>query len=207
METESTNKKNDERIAIFEEFFERIWVDGSFVHWVNPKTQKLHVKKVCEEVLGITDTSIFSRWAKRFRDDFNRDYKIWRQQNGDLPTACDKDGQFSLALEEEPPDARLEGFMSSQSVRALGEIDEDALKSVLNAYQTLSCERFLVQIDTLQKRIKELEATVSRKDKKIALQDETIEFIKTAQPIEEEHFMGSVRNLYSYETEVDEEGL
>jgi len=203
MASKATQDINQERRAKLEAWFERIWRDGSYVHWVNPKTQRLHVGLVAEKLLGTTDTSIFSGWAKSYRENFNRKHEELRKASGALPPACDATGQFGLPLGGETPDELLDEFMNSELVKNLGEFDEDALRSLLNSYQALSCERYLVKIDKLQNRNKELEAQIKNKDRKLALLSEKLDHIQTNRDAEESHFLGSIRNIYSYDAGED----
>jgi hypothetical protein len=207
MRNDATLDVNQERRAILEEFFKSVWESGSFVQWVNPKTQKLNVKDVANKILKTTDASIFSKWAQPFRDSFNEDYRNWRQTNEELTTSCSEKRKVTVAMETENPGAFLEKFVKSSLVKELGIFDESILMTVLNTYQALSCERILVLIGSLQGKVKELEAQISKKDKKLALQSETIEYMKTINAIEERHYLGSIRNIYCYDKDLlDSEG-
>jgi len=199
----ATQDINKNRRVKLDEFFARIWRDGTFLHWVNPRTQKLHVGHVTKTVLGITDTSIFSGWAQVYRDRFNERYREWCLTNGTLPTSCDSTWQYTQAISDDPTDAFLEVFVKSQLRMGLSELDEDGLRNILNTYQAQSCQRFLVQLDDLKKRVIELERQVNKKDKKIAMQAEQIALNETSRVAEERHFMGSIRNMYSYEAGTD----
>lgn len=196
---EGTLTKNSVARERLDNWYEKIWRDGSYIHWVNPETHKLNVTKVAREIVKTNDVSIFSKWARSYRDNFNTKYKKKRLQNGDLLTPCDADGQMELYMEEEELDALLEKFVESEYAKALGEVDEDALKAALNSYQALSCERYITMIESLRSKVKRLESNASRKDKDIDLLRENIEHYKTQTMYEEKHFLGSIRNLYSYE--------
>jgi len=202
MGSKATQDDNKERRINLEDFVRRVWLDGSFLQWVNPKTQRLNVKEVANKILKTSDISIFSKWAQSYRDDFNEKYRKWRQANSELTPYSDIKGHFDLALDVEAPGAFLEKFMKSAIVSDIDEFDKDNLRIVLNSYQALSCERFLDKIEKLQDRVKELEAQIYRKDKKLAFLAETIEYMKTVKAAEEKHFMGSIRNLYSYDIDM-----
>lgn len=197
MGSNATLEDNQMRKNILEEFFLIIWKDGSFVHWVNPKTKKLNVKEVANKILKINDTSIFSKWAQPFRDTFNEKYKHWRQANGDLVAPGDGTGPSETTREH------LLDFIRSGIVTSLTEYDEDAMMTVLNSYQAVACERCHIKVSSMKDRIKELETQISRKDKQLASQAYTIEFLKTVQIEEEAHYIGSIRNLYRYDSDID----
>lgn len=202
MGNEATQDVNQERRIILEEFFRRIWADGSFIHWVNPKTNKLNVKEVANKILKTRDTSIFSKWAQPYRDAFNVQYQEWRQVNDELIKSADATGQFAEVLETESPDAFLEEFLKSDIVKSLHQFDDNALKTVLNAYQALSFERFLAKIDQLKDLVKERETQISQKEKRLAILAGTIEYLKSAKVAEENHYVGSVRNIYGYDLDL-----
>jgi len=197
-ETATQDVKAD-RVKRLNEWEERIWRDGSYIQWVNPKTQKLHVKAVAEKIVGTKDISVFSKWAKPWRDRFNDRYKKKRKESGELLASCDADGQYSILPEDEAPNVLLDKFMESEEVKALEEVDEDALRVVLNSYQALSCERHTTMITKLQERVRRLEASLSRKDGDIDLLQENIEHYKLRFEREGVHHISSIRSIYSYE--------
>ena len=202
MGSNATREDNQKRKKILEEFFVQIWKDGSFVHWVNPKTKKLNVKEVANKKLKINDTSIFSKWAQPFWDEFNEKYKHWKQANGDLTTHNDETATIEQALDGDAPGEHLMNFIRSSIVTSLTEYDEDAMMTVLNSYQAVSCERCHVTVSSMKDRVKELETQIPHKDKQLASQAYTIEFLKKVNVEEEAHYIGSIRNLYRYDVDI-----
>lgn len=195
----ATQDVNEDRVRRLNAWEERIWRDGSYIQWVNPETNRLHVKAVTEEVVGSNDPSIFSKWAQPWRDRFNDKYKKKREENGELLASCDADRQCSILPEDAAPNVLLDKFMESEEVKALEEVDEDALRLVLNSYQSLSCERYTSMVTKLQERVRRLEASLSRKDSDIDLLQENIEHYKLRFEREGQHHISSIRSIYSYE--------
>lgn len=194
----STNSVNEDRVKRLNEWQERIWKDGSYIQWVNDSTKRLHVERVATEIVGTKDTSIFSKWAKPWKTKFNEKYTEVRKRHGEILSSCDADGQHGMSRDDEAPDALLERFMEADEVKALGEIDAEALKVVLNSYQSLSCERYITKIQQLEKRERRFEVSLSKKDEDIDLLQDNIEHYKIRFERDGKHHTTSIRSTYSY---------
>lgn len=192
---EATRSVNQERKKTLELFFAKIWEDGSFEHWVNKKTGKLNVKSVANRILNTKDASIFSKWAQPFRDDFNQRYQKWSAQN--------RRSEHHLAVlgtpdGNETPEVFAQEFITS-NFNMLGSTERESLIEAFCICNTLAVKPLRRTLHQMENRIKELQNSLTKKERQLALQAEAIEYLKEMRRLEESHYVGSVRNLYSYD--------